>query len=289
MLHATDNSTLALQTQLEQAFALRLVQLPGSTQAIREAGRGPAIVLLHGIGSGAASWLQVALQLSASARVIAWDAPGYGLSSPLPMPAPKAVDYARRLLHLLDALQIERCVLVGHSLGALTAVALGSSAGQRASRLVLLSPARGYGDPARAAQAAQVRSKRLQALEHLGIATMASQRSAHMLSPAAGAEARAWVQWNMARLIPQGYRQAIELLCGDDLLRYADLPVPCEVYCGAADSITPPQDCQALAKALGAPFELIAGAGHASPIEQPEAVATLLAQTLDASLTGTAL
>ncbi|MGH8484848.1 MAG: alpha/beta fold hydrolase, partial [Pseudomonas sp.] len=198
-------------------------------------------------------------------------------------------DYAFRLLQLLDALQIERCVLVGHSLGALTAAALSNSAGRRVSRLVLLSPARGYGDPVRAAQAAHVRSKRLQALEQLGIATMASQRSAHMLSPAASAEARAWVQWNMARLIPQGYRQAIELLCGDDLLRYANLGVPCQVYCGAADSITPPQDCQALAETLGAPFELIAGAGHASPIEQPEAVATLLAQTLDASLTGTAL
>ncbi|MNE10938.1 hypothetical protein D3C80_1036760 [compost metagenome] len=93
----------------------------------------------------------------------------------------------------------------------------------------------------------------------------------------------------MARLIPQGYRQAIELLCGDELLRYADLVVPCEVHCGAADSITTPADCQALASALGAPFHLIAAAGHASPIEQPEAVATQLARALDVSLTGTAL
>ncbi|MEF9901113.1 MAG: alpha/beta fold hydrolase [Pseudomonas sp.] len=289
MLHATDTPTLALHAQLEQHFPLRLVQLNERTQAIREAGQGPAIVLLHGIGSGAASWLQVAVQLSGKARVIAWDAPGYGQSSPLPDPAPKAPDYARRLRQLLDALDIERCVLVGHSLGAITAAALASNAPERVSRLVLLSPAQGYGDPARAAQADEVRNKRLQALEQLGIATLAEQRSAHMLSAAASSDARAWVQWNMARLLPQGYRQAIELLCGDQLLRYANHAVPCEVHCGAADSITTAADCNALADTLGAAFHLIAAAGHASPIEQPEAVATLLAHALDVSLTGTAL
>ncbi|WP_422419918.1 alpha/beta fold hydrolase [Pseudomonas sp. GZD-222] len=289
MMHATDNSLVALEAQLQQRFPQRLVQLADGAQAIREAGHGPAIVLLHGIGSGAASWLQVAVQLSQRARVIAWDAPGYGESSPLAAPVPKAVDYARRLRQLLDALHIDSCVLVGHSLGALSAAALAYQQPQRIRRLVLISPARGYGDPARAEQAGEVRSKRLHALEQLGIAAMASQRSAHMLSPAASAEARAWVQWNMARLIPQGYRQAIELLCGDDLLRYANLVVPCEVHCGGADSITTPADCQALAGTLGAPLQLIAEAGHASPIEQPEAVATLLAKALDVSLTGTAL
>lgn len=289
MMHATDNSLAGLEAQLQQRFPQRLVQLADGTQAIREAGHGPAIVLLHGIGSGAASWLQVAVQLSQRARVIAWDAPGYGDSSPLAAAAPKAADYARRLRQLLDALHIDSCVLVGHSLGALSAAALAYQQPQRIRRLVLISPAHGYGDPARAEQADAVRSKRLHALEQLGIVAMASQRSAHMLSPAASAEARAWVQWNMARLIPQGYRQAIELLCGDDLLRYADLAVPCEVHCGAADSITTPADCQALAGTLGAPLQLIAEAGHASPIEQPEAVATLLAHALDVSLTGTAL
>ncbi|MDD1012823.1 alpha/beta fold hydrolase [Pseudomonas rubra] len=289
MSHATDHSLAGLEAQLQQRFAQRLVQLADGAQAIREAGHGPAMVLLHGIGSGAASWLQVALQLSQRARVIAWDAPGYGDSSPLATPAPQAADYARRLLQLLDALNIDDCVLVGHSLGALSAAALACQHPQRLRRLVLISPARGYGDPARAEQAQQVRSQRLHSLEQLGIAQMARQRSAHMLSPAASSEARAWVQWNMARLQPQGYRQAIELLCGDDLLRYTASTVPCEVHCGAADSITPPADCQALAAALDAPFQLIAGAGHASPIEQPEAVASLLARALEASLTGTAL
>ncbi|MDE1168811.1 MAG: alpha/beta hydrolase [Pseudomonas sp.] len=288
MLNATENPTVALQGLLDSRFAQRTLKLDGCQQAVREAGDGPVIVLLHGIGSGAASWLEVALQLSQGARVIAWDAPGYGDSTPLAPAAPTAEDYAARLLQTLDALNIERCVLVGHSLGAITAAAFSQLYPQRVNRLVLLSPARGYGDPARETQRLQVRAKRLHSLETLGIPAMAEQRSSHMLSTRASAKALAWVRWNMARLNHQGYRQAIELLCGDDLLRHTPLSVPCEVHCGEADSITTPETCHSLAKALGVSFTLIPDAGHASPIEQPYVVAGRLAFAVQQSMTGSA-
>ena len=294
MSHAIDHHapslTADLQAQLALHFSQRLLELAGARQAFRECGSGPAIVLLHGIGSGSASWLAVAQELGRNARVIAWDAPGYGDSTPLRALAPDASDYAERLLQMLDALGIQRCVLVGHSLGAITAVAFASGVQQqRISRLVLISPAQGYGHPARAVQRQQVRDKRLQALEQLGIQQMAEQRSAYMLSPAASPQAQAWVQWNMARLNPEGYRQAIELLCGDDLLRHAPLTMPCEVHCGDADGITVPESCETLAKALGGTFELINDAGHASPIEQPSVVAGRLACAIEESLTGASL
>jgi pimeloyl-ACP methyl ester carboxylesterase len=294
MLHAIDTLapplTADLQAQLVLDFPQRILELAGARQAVRECGAGPAIVLLHGIGSGSASWLQVAQELGQSARVIAWDAPGYGDSTPLRALAPDASDYAERLLQMLDALDIQRCVLVGHSLGAITATAFASGVHQqRISRLVLISPAQGYGHPSRALQRQEVRNKRLRALDQLGIQGMAEQRSAYMLSPNASPKAHAWVQWNMARLNPDGYRQAIELLCGDDLLRHAPLSMPCEVHCGEADGITAPESCLTLAKALGGTFNLIADAGHASPIEQPCVVAGRLACAIKESLTGASL
>ena len=271
-------------SQLQRQFGERLLLLGDGQQAIREAGSGRAIVLLHGIGSGAASWLQVAQGLRQRARVIAWDAPGYGQSAPLPMASPRAGDYAARLASLLDALALERCVLVGHSLGAMTAAAFAQRHPERVSELVLLSPARGYG--ARPEQACAVRDKRLHDLATLGVERIARMRSANLVSANASDSALAWVRWNMARLQPAGYRQAIELLCGDDLLRYRELQVPCQVHCGSADSITTADDCRALAQAFGAPFRLIHGAGHACAIEQPETVAGRLARALDASFTG---
>ncbi|NVZ19034.1 alpha/beta fold hydrolase [Pseudomonas costantinii] len=282
--------TAHLQAQLERDFPQRLVPAAGGQQALRECGAGPAVVLLHGIGSGAASWLQVAQQLAPQARVIAWDAPGYGKSSPLESDVPKAEQYAARLAQMLDALGVDECVLVGHSLGALTALAFArSSQARRVSCLVLISPARGYGAPERASQRQQVRQQRLDNLQRLGIAGLAEQRSAHMLSPRATPEAIAWVRWNMARLNTAGYRQAIELLCGDDLLRHGQPAMPCEVHCGEADSITTADTCLSVAKALGARFNLIADAGHASPIEQPQVVAGRLASAIQESLTGTSL
>ncbi|CAM5445781.1 alpha/beta fold hydrolase [Pseudomonas fragi] len=294
MLQTTDHLdpslTADLEAQLGLNFPLRRLDLAGGQQALRECGRGPAIVLLHGIGSGAASWLAVAQLLGQRARVIAWDAPGYGQSSPLRSLAPDASDYAGRLGQMLDALGVERCVLVGHSLGAITATAFASGAQQqRVSRLVLISPAQGYGHPSRQAQGRAVRKKRLADLEHPGIQAMARQRSACMLSPGASPGDHAWVRWNMAQLNPEGYRQAIELLCGEDLLRQPPLSMPCDVHCGAADGITTPDSCQLLARALGASFSLMTGAGHASPIEQPYAVAGRLALAIEHSLTGASL
>ena len=70
--------------RLDASFPARAVALrDGGLMSVRECGSGPALVCLHGIGSGAASWLDTALRLAPQARVLAWDAPGYGASTPL--------------------------------------------------------------------------------------------------------------------------------------------------------------------------------------------------------------
>ena len=83
-------------------------------------------VLLHGIGSASASWLAQLQQATDASgpthHLLAWDAPGYGASTALPMGAPCAADYAARMWHWLDALGVAQPItLVGHSLGALMA------------------------------------------------------------------------------------------------------------------------------------------------------------------------
>jgi len=272
------------QARLDAAFALRQVPVRGGqVVAVRECGAGPAVVCLHGIGSGSASWLGTAELLAPTARLIAWDAPGYGASTPLAPAAPKAADYAGRLHALLDALEIGSCVLVGHSLGALTAAAAarpGSALAGRIRRLLLISPASGYGARPEASQ--KVREQRLGTLERVGIAGMAAQSADRLLSAGASETARQWVRWNMSRLNEGGYRQAIELLCGSDLL--ADLPpaMPVRVACGALDVVTPPAGCAEVAARCGVELELLADAGHASYVEQPVAVAALLREVLAA-------
>jgi pimeloyl-ACP methyl ester carboxylesterase len=286
------NAALAL---LEQRFAQQVVDVAGGTVSYRTCGtcgKGPAIVLLHGIGSGGASWLDCALALENDARVIAWDAPGYGASTPLPQAAPSAADYAERLEQLLAALDVGRCLLVGHSLGAMMAAAYvdnhaagGPGKSSRVAKLLLASPAQGYGAPEKRERAAQVIEERLGVLATLGIAGMAEQRSARTVSAQAGRKARAWARWNMSRLDPAGYTQAVRMLAGDDIRKYLAppekqrlAPMSGAVLCGSLDTVTTPADSRALAVECNFPFVSIDGAGHACYVEQPALVAAAIRQ-----------
>lgn len=274
--------------RLESTFAEEIVRLPsaagestGDVAQIgcrRGGGQGPVIVLLHGISSGAPSWLPCASLLAGHARVLAWDAPGYGNSTPLPAEAPMAADYARSLQAMLRVLDLRPDVIVGHSLGAPMAAAYVAQADPQwlPSRLLLVSPAQGYGGPGQEEKSRQVAVRRLEALERLGVPGLAARGPERLLGPDADEGARAWVRRNMERLDPAGYRQAVAMLCGDAIDRYlqarpAGLDV--RVACGAQDVVTPPDACAALAERFGLPFTLIPDAGHACYVEQGAAVA----------------
>ncbi|KAA1010914.1 alpha/beta fold hydrolase [Paraburkholderia panacisoli] len=262
-------------------FAVQQVALASqSVLSYREAGGADSdalpLVLLHGIGSGAASWVQQFDVLGASRRVLAWDAPGYGRSTPVAAASPVADDYATALKDWLDALGIERCVLVGHSLGAIIAGAFATTHPRRVAGLLLLSPAGGYG-----AASAEVREtkrdQRLAMLKELGPQGLAEKRSANMLSAHASEEARAWVRWNMSRVIPHGYAQATHLLANADLAadlaRYSGRV---NVAVGADDAITPPAACERLAQAARTPLQVVPHAGHAGYIEAPAAYTAII-------------
>ncbi|MGF6762097.1 pimeloyl-ACP methyl ester carboxylesterase [Paraburkholderia sp. GAS33] len=234
------------------------------------------LVLLHGIGSGAASWVQQFEALGATRQVLAWDAPGYGVSTPVVPASPQAADYADVLRGWLDALGIARCVLVGHSLGAIVAGAFAAANPQRVAGLLLLSPAGGYGAATTDVRESK-RDQRLAMLAELGPAGLAEKRSANMVSAHADENARAWVRWNMARIVPQGYAQATHLLANADLAadlsRFHGLV---NIAVGAEDTITPPSACERLALAARTSLQIVPRAGHAGYIEAADAYTAII-------------
>jgi pimeloyl-ACP methyl ester carboxylesterase len=253
-------------TVTRERFELRRLACPHGEVAWREAGHGTPLVLLHGIGSGSASWDGQLDALSDSFRVIAWDAPGYGGSAPLAEPKPLAADYARVLADWLRRLEVAEPVVVGHSLGAIVAAAYAQLASPLA--LVLASPARGYATAPATTREARYR-ERLALVEQLGIDGIAEQRSARLCAPGARADAIAQVRANMARATPGGYAQAAHMLAHDDLparLRGARVSA---VLCGEHDTVTPPDACRRLAGDVGAPFVTLHGVGHACYVEDP--------------------
>ena len=258
-----------------------LVDTPLGPLQFRSAGAGPRVthVLLHGIGSASASW---AFQLGAAVgrqdiRVLAWEAPGYGRSAHLPQPMPTAQDYAERLWAWLDALYVNQPVLLaGHSLGALMAASAARLRPQALSQLVLLAPARGYGD-APADERDRVVQGRLSNLQKLGPQGMAQARGAAMLSPQASMVLQEAVRETMGQIDPAGYTQAVHMLGQGRLAE--DLQtgvVPCVIASGEADTITPPAACDALAQGLSQKRISLGPVGHACPLEAAAAVNKLL-------------
>ncbi|ATJ81071.1 alpha/beta fold hydrolase [Halomonas beimenensis] len=254
----------------------KILTLDAGRQAYRESGEGEAIVLLHGISSGAASWEPVAPRL-AGYRLLAWDAPGYGESQPLAAAEPTAADYAARLDAWLDALAVERCVLVGHSLGAMMASAYAARRPERLAGVVLADPALGYRDADEAKRDSVYRS-RWTMLAEQGHDAYAAARAPRLLREGADAADIARVRDGMRRLHVEGFSQASWMLANDALEGYLPegLPVPATVLCGDEDAITPPEASRALAERLGLPYRDIPRAGHASYIDAPEAFAEAL-------------
>jgi pimeloyl-ACP methyl ester carboxylesterase len=234
------------------------------------------VVLLHGIGSGAASWVRQLDVLGAKRRVLAWDAPGYGVSTRVANESPVASDYANALRAWLDALNITRCVLVGHSLGAIVAGSFAASAPERVAGLLLISPAAGYGAASKQLRESK-RDARLKMLNELGPQGLARERSANMVSQYADDTAREWVRWNMARIVPEGYAQATHLLANADLAAdIARFHGRIAVAVGAEDAITPPAACAPIAQAAHVSLQVMPRAGHAGYVESPAAYTALI-------------
>jgi 3-oxoadipate enol-lactonase len=113
------------------------VALPdGARLCVEEAGRGAALVLVHGFGLDARCWAPQVAAFAATHRVIVPELRGYG-RSPLP-DGPYA--HADDLGALLDALGVTRATLVGVSLGASVVTGLALARPALAAGLVLVSP-----------------------------------------------------------------------------------------------------------------------------------------------------
>ncbi|MGE5594765.1 MAG: alpha/beta fold hydrolase [Hyphomicrobiales bacterium] len=121
----------------------------------------PAVVLLHGFTADLRSWMPIIEPLSDDYRVIALDLRGHGLSSAPADEAAYTMDaFAGDVLHLLDALNIELCGLVGSSFGGMIAAQVGVNWPERLAALCISDASAAYED-SRYAEAYYERERRI--------------------------------------------------------------------------------------------------------------------------------
>lgn len=248
------------------------VDVDGRAVNCLEGGTGVPLILLHGIGSCAESWLPIVPLLADRHRVIAWDMPGYGASAALGEPRPTAAPYAAALVALLRHLDVGPAHLLGHSLGALVAAEFAAARPEMVRSLALVSPAVGSASPVGMPMPAAI-EQRITDLSAQGPMAFARKRAANLCGDMPPPAAVRAVEDAMSRVRMLGYGQACWLLAQGDLIAAVrKTAAPGLVVGSAQDKVVPAARAKELAEHWpGARYREIAGVGHAGYVEDPRA------------------
>lgn len=178
-----------------------------------------------------------------------------------------------------------RVSLVGHWLGGLVAMEILRRAPDRVAEIALID----VSPLAESPQAAAMREQRIVKARAGRLDEMVLEEiPAAALAPGEGRESMQALLLEMADgLGPEGFtRQSRALMRRPDQQRaLRNTRVRAMLICGEHDTICPPRRHEFLAELMPhAEFRLIPGAGHLSPLEQPQAVTRALRAWLDAPL-----
>ena len=234
----------------------------------------PAIVFSNSLGADWRIWDRTTMLLENRYRIVTYDKRGHGLSD-----APKGPytinDHANDLLAVADLAGAERFAVVGISVGGLIAQQVVAQMPARVSALVLCDTAAKIGT-------AESWAGRIASIQNAGLASIADGLMERWFSKqfrqTRKAELAGWR--NMLTRTPvDGYIATCEALRDADLtLQATKIGVPTLVVTGDEDGSTPPDVVRAMANLIaGARFEIIKQSGHLPCIEQPEALAALIA------------
>ena len=231
----------------------------------RTGGAKPALVLLHGLMLSGACWTPLARALEGEYDVVMPDARGHGHSS-----APRAgytyQDHANDVIGVIRGLELARPVLLGHSMGGMTAAVVASRGGGVLAGLILVDPT--FLSPQRQRE---VHDSDV-AAQHRGILTKTKSElvtAARARHPGRSSElleifAEARLQTRMSAfdvLTPPNpeYRELVRAIDVPSLLIIGDDPVV---------SLETAMELQTSNPRLR--VEQIRDAGHAVPYDQPE-------------------
>lgn len=114
------------------------IKLDGSIFHYKESGlpSAPPIVVLHSLGSSSEAWNQVATILGENYRFIALDQRGHGDSARTDTYSFE--EMCEDLLHFVNALEIERFILIGHSMGGSVSYLFSQQYASRLEKLIII-------------------------------------------------------------------------------------------------------------------------------------------------------
>ena len=236
-----------------------------------EAGDGPPLILLHGFLCDSRCWRSQLQGLSSQFRVVAWDAPGAGMSADPPEPFVMA-DWARILAEFFDALKIDRGCLLGLSWGGVLAQEFYRAHASRILALLLADTYAGW-KGSLAPPAVEQRLARCLHDSSLPPDEFVPRWVPEMFTRAVSTSVIEEMSTIMSAFHPLGFRlMATTLAETDTTPLLPSITVPTLVLCGDDDQRSPLHIAKQLhAKIPRAEFAVVDHAGHLSNMEQPDA------------------
>jgi pimeloyl-ACP methyl ester carboxylesterase len=248
-------------------------------------GEGVPLVLISGLGYPLWQWHRMVPYLEKRFQAITLDNRGVGQTDK-PAGPYTAQMLATDIVGLLDALGIDKAVVMGHSMGGFIAQAMALEYPEKVSKLILAST--NFGGP----RHVPVTPEAMAVLSDVKSNPLTRLRNGIVISTAPGfAEEQPdliqkWLDWRVANPLDLAGYQA-QMGIGVALLAEAaafenklpGISVPTLILFGAHDKVVPPANADLLAKQIaGSQIRILPDAGHFFPLEVPEEAAQVLIQ-----------
>jgi 2-succinyl-6-hydroxy-2,4-cyclohexadiene-1-carboxylate synthase len=236
-----------------------------------------AILFLHGFMGLGNDWLPIAETLSRDYCCILPDLPGHGQSQDISEDMPLDMQItSTAILALLDDLRIDRCTLIGYSMGGRIALYLAVHFPQRIKAMVLESANPGIEDDSERIARAAMDDQRSAQLESEGIAVFVERWYDSPLFTTLHREPEKLTRLKESRRVHDSHLLAIALRglsIGRQRSLWADLhniKVPFLLISGSLDSKYCDTSCKMAEVLPNCRHEVINDAGHNTHFERPE-------------------
>lgn len=252
------------------------IQLSSGRISVIDQGRGLPVLLGHGLLWGHAMCIPQLRALRPHCRVLVPEMWGHGASGALPPSTRTVADIADHMIELLDALHIERCVVVGSSIGGMWGAHLAARAPQRVAGLAIMNSFLGQEPKAK-------RTVYEAILDRVAEEGTISKHVADLIVPlffGSDIERR-------ARELPRELRRRLSSFTSDQLRRsivplgriifgrrdalpiLSQIEAPTLVLAGADDRVHPAHESRIMTTLLDCGMTVVAGCGHTATLEQP--------------------
>ena len=243
-------------------------------------GEGIPLVLLSGLGYSMWQWHLMVPYLEKHFQVILLDNRGVG-GSDKPAGPYTASLLAKDTVGLLDALNIDKAIIMGHSMGGFVAQAMALEYPEKVDRLILAST--NFGGP----RHVPITAEAMTVLSDVTSDPVTRFRNGLVVSTAPGwadenpEMIERWLAWRVSNPIEPVHYQA-QLSIGLSLVpedaafetRLENISVPTLILFGEHDKVVPPANADLLAKQIrGSEIRIFPNAGHFFPIEIPDEAA----------------